>query len=108
MTGFRLSYLFLESADRFAIITGCNCRDRSLEGTGFLDALGLHVFEKLRSYLGFLDQLDNSLGLRLVDRAAISVVIIADHYDVEDVAGDIAAQDGVGAADGLPWGVTIL
>ena len=71
MTGFRLSYLFLESADRFAIITGCNCRDRSLEGTGFLDALSLHVFEKLRPSLGFFDQSKNCSGLGVVYRSTI-------------------------------------
>ena len=101
MTGLGLSDLFLERANGFAIIPGGDRRDSGFERTGFLDALGSHVFEKLRPDLGLLDQLDNGLGLVLVDRAAVSVVIIADHDDIEDVAGDIAAQEGVGAADCL-------
>jgi hypothetical protein len=48
-----------------------------------------HVFQKPRPDLG------------LVDNASGSVVIIADHHNVEDVARDIAAKDGIGSADGL-------
>src|SRR6201997_372284 len=46
-TGLRLGDLFLESVDDLAIVAGGDRRDGSLERTGFLDALGLHVFEKL-------------------------------------------------------------
>src|SRR6516225_1156136 len=101
MTGLGLGDLFLERADGLAIVAGGDRRYRRLERAGFLDALGPHVFEKLWSYFGLLDQLDNDIGLGLVNGAAVSVVIITDNHDVEDVAGDIAAQEGVGAADGL-------
>src|SRR5215471_17502423 len=48
-----------------------------------------------------LDQLENCLGLGLVDRPADAIVIIPDDDNVEDVAQDIAAQKRIGAADGL-------
>src|SRR5271169_5444023 len=98
MTGLRLSYLFLESANGLAIVPGCNRRYSSLERTGFRDALGLHVFQKLRSDFCLFDQINNSFSLELVYRPAGSVVIIPDNHDVEDVAGDVAAKERVGAA----------
>src|SRR5215831_2642984 len=101
MTGLCLGDLFLERADGLAIVAGGDRRHRRLQRTGLVDALGPHVFQELWSDLGLLDQIDNSLGLGLIDRSAGSVVTIADNHDVEDVAGDIAAQKGVGAADGL-------
>src|SRR5262249_4985613 len=79
--------------DSLAVVAGGDCRYRRLKRTGLLDALGLHVFEELRPDLGLLDQLDNGLGLGLIDSASVSVVIIADHHDVEDVAGDITAKE---------------
>src|SRR5215469_6299808 len=97
MTGLCLGDLFLERADGLAIVAGGDSRDRSLERTGFLDTLSPHVFEKLRPDLGLLDQLENGLGLGLVEGSSGSVVIVADNHDVEDVAGDIAAQEGIGA-----------
>src|SRR5215469_8289483 len=96
MTGLGLGDLFLERADGLAIVAGGNRRRRRFQRTGLLDALGPHVFEKLRPDLGLLDQLDNCLGLDLIDRSSGSVVIIADNDDVEDVAGDIAAKERVG------------
>src|SRR5215467_5395012 len=100
-TGLRLHYLSLERADRFAIVARGDRRDGRLEGTGFLDALGLHVFEKLRPGFGLLDQLDNFLGLGFAHRPAIAVVVIPDNYDIEDVAGDVTTQERVGASDRL-------
>src|SRR5215470_1995738 len=97
MAGPCFGYLLLERAERLAIVAGGDRRDGSLEGTGFLDALRLHVFEKLRSGFGLPDQIENCLDLTLVDRSANSVVIISDHDDVEDVARDVAAQKGIGA-----------
>jgi hypothetical protein len=35
------------------------------------------------------------LNLSLVDGATVSVVIVDDDHDVEDIAGDIAAQVGI-------------
>src|SRR6516225_4959979 len=101
MTGLGSGDLLFERADGLAVVERGNRRHRRFQRTGFLYTLGSHVFEKLRSYFGLLDQLDNGLGLRLVDRASVSVVIIADDDDVEDVAGDIAAKERIGAADGL-------
>src|SRR6516164_1163586 len=101
MTSLCLGDLFLERADGLAVVARGNRRYRSLQRAGFVNALGLHVFEKLRPDLDLLDQLDNGLGLNLVDRASVSVVIIADHDDVEDVAGDITTKERIGAADGL-------
>src|SRR5271163_4276975 len=97
MTGLRLSYLFLESANGLAIVPGCNRRYRSLERTGFRDALGLHVFQKLGSDFCFFDQINNCLSLGFVYWPSDSVVIIPDNHDVEDVAGDVAAQERIGA-----------
>src|SRR6516162_10689142 len=96
MTSLSLSYLFLERADRFAIVPGCNCRDGSLERTGFLDALRLHVFQKLRPGFDLFDQIENCLSLGLVDGSSDAVVIIPDHDDIEDVAGDVAAEERIG------------
>src|SRR6202043_1147507 len=88
-------------ADGLAIIPGCDCRDRGFERTGFLDAPGLHVFEKLRPDFCPFDQIDNCRGLGLVDWTTVSVVIVADNDDVEDVAGDVAAQVGISASHTL-------
>src|SRR5215831_6202679 len=97
MTGLCSAHLFLERADRFAIVPGRNRRDSGCERTGFLDAPGLHVFEKLWPGFRSFDQIENGLGLGLVNGPSVSIVIIPDDYDVEDVAGDIAAQKGIGA-----------
>src|SRR5215472_16032404 len=48
MTGLCLGDLFFKRADGLAIVPRGNRRHRGLERTGFLDAPGLHVFEKLR------------------------------------------------------------
>src|SRR5215472_5860124 len=95
MTGLCPAHLFLERADRFAIVSGRNCRDSGFERTGFLDAASLHVFEKLRPGFRLFDQIENGLGLGLVDGSSVPIVIIPDDHDVEDVAGDIAAQKGM-------------
>src|SRR5215472_5247355 len=92
MTSLCLGDLFLERADGLAIVAGGNRRYCSFQRTGFLDALGPHVFEKLRPDLGLLDQLENGLGLSFVECASDSVIIIADNHDVEDVAGDMPAS----------------
>src|SRR6516165_509227 len=101
MTGLGLGDLLLERADGLAIVAGGDRRYRRLQRASFVNALGPHVFEELRPDLGLLDQLENGLGLGLINRSSGSVVIIADNDDVEDIAGDIAAQEGVGAADCL-------
>src|SRR5215470_570004 len=99
MTGPCLGDLFFERADRLAVIARGNRRDRRRERAGFLDALSLHVFEKLWPDPRPFDQLENGLGLGLIDRPADAVVIIADDDNVEDVAQDIAAEKRIGAAD---------
>src|SRR6516165_8315049 len=99
MAGLCFGYLLLERADRFAVVASSNRCDGSLERTGFLDALGSHVFQKLRSGFGLLDQIEDCLGLGLVDGSAASVVVIPDDHDVEDVAGDVTAEEGIGAPD---------
>src|SRR5271165_3364188 len=76
---------------------GGDRRYGSLERTSLLDALGLHVFQKLRPDFGLLDQIKNCLDLGLVDCASGSVVVIPDNHDVEDVAGDVAAEERIGA-----------
>src|SRR5215472_13519767 len=48
MTALRLGDLFLESGDGLSIIPGSNCRYSRFERAGFFDALGPHVFQKLR------------------------------------------------------------
>src|SRR5690348_18298551 len=101
MTGLDLGDPFFKRADGLAMGVGGNRRYRGLKRTGFLDALGPHVFEKLRPDLCLLNQIENDLSLGLVDRSSVSVVIIPDDHDVEDVAGDIAPEKGIGAADGL-------
>src|SRR5215469_12731755 len=100
-TDLRLGYLLFESADCFAIIPSGYRRDSRLERTGFLDAPGFHVFEKLRPGFGLLDQIENCLGLGLIDRSSGSVVIIPDDHDIEDVARDVPAEKRIGAPDGL-------
>src|SRR5215831_9805431 len=97
MTSLCLGYLLLERADGLAILAGGDRRDGRLERTRFRDALRFHVFQKLRPGFALLDQLENCLGLSLVDRSAGSVVVIPDRDDVEDVAGDVAAEKRVGA-----------
>src|ERR1700752_3642216 len=97
MTGLCLSYVFLYLSNGLAIVSRCNCRDSSRKRTGFLDALGLHVLQKLGPYFGFFDQIKDSLGLDLVYCPSSSVVIIPDNYNVEDVAGDVAAEERIGA-----------
>src|ERR1700758_2497984 len=94
MTNLRLGDLFFERTDGLAIVASCNRPDRSLERTDLLDAPGPHVFQKLRPDFCLFDQIENCLGLSLVDRASGSVVIIPDDDDVEDVAGDIPAAQG--------------
>ena len=47
------------------------------------------------------DELENGLRLRLIDRSAVSIVVIADYDNVEDIAEDIAAEEGIGAAHRL-------
>src|SRR6516165_8739280 len=75
-TGLCFNYLFLESANRLAIVPSCNRRYSSFERTGVLDALGLHVFEKLRTAFCFFEKIKNCLGLGLVDCSSGAVVII--------------------------------
>src|SRR5215469_1941977 len=101
MTGLGLSDLFLECADGLAIVPSSNRRGSNLERTGFLDALGFHVFEKLGSGFCLLDQLNNRLRLGLVDGSPGSVVIILDDHDVEDVASDVATKERIGASHRL-------
>jgi hypothetical protein len=74
------------------IVPGGDRRDRGFERTGLLDALSPHVFQKLRPDLCLFYQVKKYVGLGLVYGASDSVVIVADDHDVEDVAGDIAAQ----------------
>src|ERR1700737_2645692 len=97
MTSLCLTYVFLQSANGLAIVPSCNRRNSSLERTGFLDALGLHVFQKLRPDFCFFYQIQDCLRLSLVDCSSGSVVIIPDNYNVEDVAGDVAAEERIGA-----------
>src|SRR5205809_4368340 len=97
MTGLCLTYVFLQSANGLAIVPSCNRCNSSLERTGFLDALGLHVLQKLRTDFCFFDQIKNYLSLDLVYCPPGSVVIIADNHYVEDVAGDVAAEERIGA-----------
>src|SRR5215472_11731900 len=97
MTSLCLGYLLLERANGLAIIAGGDRRDGRLERTRFLDTLGLHVFEELGPGFGLFDQSKDCLRLGLVDGAAGSIVIIADDHDIEDVAGDVVAQERVGA-----------
>src|SRR5437868_7001288 len=92
MTGLGLGYLFLERGNGLAIIPGCNRRYRGFERTGFLDALGSHVFQKLWADFRLFDEIKNSGGLVLVYCSCVSVVIIPDNDDVEDIAGDVAAE----------------
>src|SRR5215469_9103965 len=47
MTGLCLGDLFFESAEGLAIVPGCYRRDCGSERTGLVDALCLHVFQKL-------------------------------------------------------------
>src|SRR5215831_7673331 len=67
MTGLCLADLFLERADRLAIVAGGDRRHRRLQRTGFLDALGPHVFEKLRPDLVFARHFLNSTKVICVD-----------------------------------------
>src|SRR5262245_53729805 len=97
MNGLRLSYLLLQSANGLAIVPDGNRRNSGLERTGFLDALGLHVFQKLRPDFCFFEQIENHLGLSFVYRVSGSVVIIPANHDVEDVADDVAAEKRIGA-----------
>src|SRR5271163_147571 len=101
MTGLRFGDLLLESGNGLAIVAGSDRRDRGFERTGFLDTLRPHVFQKLRPDFGLFDQIKKRDGLRLVYSAAVSVVILADDHDVEDIAGDIAAQVRIGASHAL-------
>src|SRR6516162_3059518 len=98
MTGLYLDYLFLQSGDGLAVVAGSNRCHGSLERTGFRDAWGLHVFQKLRPDFCLLDELKNRLGLSFVDRSSRSIVIIPDDHDVENVAGDVTAKIRIGAA----------
>src|ERR1700746_195450 len=95
MTSLRLGYLFLQSANGLAIIPGCDRRYRGFERTGFLEAPSLHVFQKLRPDFGFFDQLENCLGLAVVYRSSSAVVIILGNHNVEDVAGDVSAEERI-------------
>src|SRR5215467_5148345 len=104
MTGLYLADLLLESADGLAIVAGSNRCDSCIERTCCLDAPGLHVFEKFGPDFRLSDQIENCLCLDLVYCASVSVVIVPDDHDVEDVAGDISAQEGIGAADRLHVG----
>src|SRR6202022_4252339 len=97
MTSLCLTYVFLQSANGLAIVPGCNRRNSSLERTGFLDTMGLHVFQKLRPDFCFFDQIKDYLSLGLVYCPSGSIVIIPDNHDVEDVAGDVAAEERIGA-----------
>src|ERR1700730_17631768 len=98
MTGLCLGDLLLESGNGLAIIPGGDCRYCSFQRTGFLDALRTHVFQKLRPDFCLFDQFKKRGDLGLVYGAAVSVVIVADDHDVEDIASDIAAQVRIGAS----------
>src|SRR5215470_13037555 len=97
MTGLCPAHLFLERADCFAIVSGRNRRDSRFTRTGFLDAASLHVFEKLRPGFRLFDQIENGLGLGLVDISSVPIFKQKTAYEIEDVAGDIAAQKGISA-----------
>src|SRR6516225_1210906 len=97
MTDLGLSDLFLERANGFAIIPGGDRRDSGRERAGFRGALGLHVFEKLRPRLCPIHEIENCPRLGLVERSPGSIVIIANDDNVEDVAGDVAAKERIGA-----------
>src|SRR5689334_11490383 len=101
MTGLRLGDLLRESGDGLAIVPGGDRRDRRFERTGFLDALRPHVFQKLRPDFCLFDQIEKRVGLSLVYYASVSVVIVANDDDIEDIAGDVAAQVRIGAPDTL-------
>jgi len=101
MTGLCLGDLLLESGNGLAIIPGGDRRYRSFQRTGFRDALRTHVFQKLRPDFCLFDQFKKRGGLGLVYGAAVSVVIVADDHDVEDIASDIAAQVRIGASHTL-------
>src|ERR1700719_1670068 len=101
MGGLRLGDLLRESANGLAIVPGGDRRYRAFERTGFLDALRPHVFQKLRPDLCPFDQIKKRAGLSLVYWASFSVVIVADDHDIEDIAGDIAAEVRIGASHTL-------
>ena len=54
-------------------------------------------FKNFGPTFALLDQVKNYLGLVLVYCSHSSVVIISDDYNVEDIAGDVAAQERIGA-----------
>ena len=58
-------------------------------------------FRNFGPTFAFFDQFKKRSGLRLVYGAAVSVVIVADDHDVEDIASDIAAQVRIGASHTL-------
>src|ERR1700757_1084418 len=101
MTGLYLTYLLLQSANGLAIVPGGNRRYSRVERTGFLDALDLHVFQKLMPTFCFFEEIKNRLGLGIVYRSSGSVVVIPDNHDVEDVADNVAAEKRIGAPDCL-------
>src|SRR6267154_20261 len=101
MVGLGFGDLFVQSANRLAIISGCDRRYRGFERTSFLDASGSHVFEKLRSDFGLFNEIENGVSLGLVDCSLVSVVIIPDNDDIEDIAGDVAAEVRICAPDTL-------
>src|SRR6516225_9038977 len=104
-TGLRFGDLFLKSADGLAIVAGRDRRNGRLERTGFLNAPCLHVFEKLGSDFGLFNESKNCPALRFVYCSAVSVVIIPDHHDIADVAGNVAPQVGIGAPHRLHVGL---
>src|SRR5215831_19007885 len=91
-----LGNLFIKSDNGLAVIPRGDRRDRGFEGTGFFDASRAHVFQKFWSDLCLLNKVQYRRSLFLVERPAVSIIIIITEYDdIEDVADDVTAQVGI-------------
>src|SRR5271166_437743 len=91
-------YEILQRVDRLAVVAREHGGDGLRWRSAVFYGLQAHIFEKLRACLRLFHFSENFYDLLIRNRAADSIVIIANHNNVENIAGDISAQIGISAA----------